>query len=135
MIMQSPLKKNRVQPNLRKVPLPDGNPNSKKRGKRKASIPEATKITLPAVKPGKVMLGILALGICGFLYLSHVFATQKLLMEVQQLEKEYNMTRNIHDDYKLDYDKLIGPSEIYVKAKELGFIDSGPADKVIRVKE
>ena len=135
MIMQSPLKQQQVQPNLRKVPLPEGNPNTRKKGKRKAQIPEATRISLPTVKPGKVILGILILGMCGFFYLSHVFATQALLMEVQQLEAEYNKARSIHDDYKLEYDMLIGPSEIYSKAKELGFIDSGPADKVIRVKE
>ncbi len=135
MMVQSPLRRTDFQPNLRKVKIPEINERFQKEQSRKADIPEATKISIPKPKPGKVFLVVLALGIFGFFYLNHVFSTQQLLKEVQLLEQEYQKAKSIHDEYKLEYDKLVGPSEIYQKAKELGFIDKGPADQIIRVKE
>ncbi len=135
MMVQSPLRRTDFQPNLRKVKIPEINERYQKEQGRKADIPEATKISIPKPKPGKVFLVVLALGIFGFFYLNHVFSTQQLLKEVQLLEQEYLKAKSIHDEYKLEYDKLVGPSEIYQKAKELGFIDKGPADQIIRVKE
>ena len=134
-MVQSPLRRTDFQPNLRKVKIPEINERHDQKNKPKADIPEAKKIHIPKPKPGKVFLFVLALGIFGFFYLNHVFSTQQLLKEVQSLEQEYLKAKSIHDEYKLDYDKLVGPSEIYQKAKELGFIDKGPADQIIRVKE
>ncbi len=69
------------------------------------------------------------------LYLTHVFATQKLLNEVKQLEAEYNQARNQYDELKLRYNRMVGPSEIYEKAEQQGFVNGGPAEKVIIVQE
>ncbi|MDZ7773105.1 MAG: hypothetical protein U5K31_10280 [Balneolaceae bacterium] len=89
---------------------------------------------LPRVKPWKLILGALAIGGLGVLYLSHVFATQELLREVQNLEREYNQVRRANEDLRLTYDRMIGPAAIYENAKELGFINGGPAEKVIEVE-
>jgi len=64
-----------------------------------------------------------------------VFSTQKLLEEVQVLEAEYNKVRTQHDALKLQYDRMIGPAEIYEKAEKAGFVNGGPADKIIEVKK
>lgn len=138
MMVQSPLKRQENKPNLRKVPKPDITPSSSSAKKAKANRRAKVAVKnsgLPKVKPGKVILATIILGIFGFVYLTHVFATQKLLQEVQLLEQEYNKARQMHDELKLQYDRMIGPAEIYQKAKEQGFINGGPADKVIIVEK
>jgi hypothetical protein len=105
-------------------------------GQRKTSAQKKDKtFSLPKLKPWKVIVGAIALGMFGILYLNHVFATQKLLQEVNQLEREYNQTKRMHDSYKLTYDRMIGPAEIYENAKQAGFINGGPAEKVIEVEK
>lgn len=99
----------------------------KKRHKKK-------KLSLPSIPAWKLILGAILLGALGVLYLNHVFATQELLAEVQQLENEYQKTKRRHEDYRLTYDRMIGPKEIYEKAKNQGFINGGPANKVITVE-
>lgn len=94
--------------------------------KKKRKIPEFSNI-----KPWKVIVGSLLFGIAGLLYLNHVFYTQRLLGEVQQLQKKYEQTQRIYNDRKFTYDKLIGPTEIYSKARKLGMITGGPTDHVI----
>ena len=138
MMVQSPLKRHEIKPNLRKVPKPDITPSSPSAKKNKANkrVKVATKNTgLPKVKPGKVIFATILIGVIGFAYLTHVFATQKLLQEVQVLEQEYNKARQMHDELKLRYDRMVGPAEIYQKAKEQGFKNGGPADKVIIVEK
>lgn len=138
MMVQSPLKRREVQPNLRKVPKPDITPSSASSNRptnkpKKASGNQKTAI--PKIKPGLVILISLIVGALGFAYLTHVFATQKLLQEVQALENKYNKARQTHDELKLQYDRLIGPAEIYDKAQVAGFINGGPADYTITVEE
>lgn len=138
MMVQSPLKRQVVQPNLRKVPKPDITPSSasSKRLKNKSKNGSGSpKSAIPKIKPGLVILISLIVGVLGFAYLTHVFATQKLLQEVQALENEYNKARQTHDELKLQYDRLIGPAEIYDKAQEAGFINGGPADYTITVEK
>ncbi|GAB5409995.1 MAG: hypothetical protein BalsKO_23600 [Balneolaceae bacterium] len=138
MMVQSPLKRQETKPNLRKVPKPDITPSPSSANKAKANrrAKVANKNSgLPKVKPGKVILATIIIGVFGFAYLTHVFATQKLLQEVQVLEQEYNKARQMHDELKLQYDRMVGPAEIYQKAKEQGFINGGPADKVIIVEK
>ncbi len=135
MIVQSPLKQRETRPNLRKVPLPDSSsPQSppKKSGK---SAAKSVGNSLKEIKPWKIILATIAVGVFGFLYLTHVFSTQKLLEEVQLLEAEYNKVRTQHDALKLQYDRMIGPAEIYEKAEKAGFVNGGPADKIIEVKK
>lgn len=138
MMVQSPLKRHEVKPNLRRVPKPDiasPSPKANKAKSKKANRMSQAGTVFPKVKPGKIILATIIIGILGFAYLTHVFATQRLLREVQQLEAEYNKTRQKYDELKLRYDRMVGPAEIYQKAKEQGFINGGPADKVIIIKE
>lgn len=137
MMVQSPLKKHDIRPNLRRVETPSGNgkansaPGDKKSGYRKVK----NKVSIPKFKPWKIILGSVIIGILGFAYLTHVFSTQRLLEEVQFLEAEYNRSRAQFDELKLRYDRMVGPADIYEKAEAQGFINGGPADKVIVIKE
>ena len=138
MMVQSPLKRRNVQPNLRKVPKPDieSSPSSaKKANKRRNKQVENSGSGFPKLKPGTIILATLIIGALGFAYITHVFATQRLLREVQQLETEYNKARQQHDELKLQYDRLVGPAEIYEKAKQQGFVNGGPADHVIVIEK
>lgn len=137
MMVQSPLKKHDVRPNLRKVETPKGNgsigssPGGKPSGYKKVK----NKVSIPKIKPWKIILGSIVIGILGFAYLTHVFSTQRLLEEVQFMEAEYNRSRAQFDELKLRYDRMVGPADIYDKAEAQGFINGGPADKVIVIKE
>ncbi|MFP8487597.1 hypothetical protein ACKGJO_00715 [Gracilimonas sp. Q87] len=137
MMVQSPLKKHDVRPNLRKVERPSGNgksgptPSNKRSGYNKVK----SKVSIPKLKPWKIILGSIVIGVIGFAYLTHVFATQRLLEEVQFLEAEYNRSRAQFDELKLQYDRMVGPADIYEKAEAQGFINGGPANKVIVIKE
>lgn len=137
MMVQSPLKKHDIRPNLRKVSLPDNDRSTSKRTQRKAKHTHQAnpKMGLPKVKPWKVILGSIIIGALGLLYLTHVFATQRVLEEVQTLEAQYNRARAQYDELKLRHDRMIGPAEIYRKAEDQGFVNGGPADKVIIIKE
>jgi len=137
-MVQSPLKRHKVQPNLRKVQKPDITPSSAKAIKQNTRYRKAegsTKAVIPKIKPGVVILISVIIGTLGFTYLTHVFATQKLLQEVQVLEIEFNKAQQTRDELKLQYDRLIGPAEIYDKAQAAGFINGGPADYIIMVEE
>lgn len=141
MLIKSPMKKKKVRPNKRKKSSEGSKQSSKSKkkvyGKRVNNNGKKSRFSLPKVtlKPWKVILGAVVLGILGMLYLNHVFATQELLREVQQLEREYNQAKRLHGSYQLTYDRMIGPAEIYDKAKENGFINGGPAEKVIEVEK
>lgn len=149
MIVKSPLKEKIAKPNVRKKPsgrkngslkkIRNGNgsssANGKSHGRRIKKESGKNRFSLFKTKPWKVILGAIIIGAVGILYLNHVFATQQLLREVQQLEREYNQAKRMHDDYRLTFDRMIGPAEIYDKAKAQGFINSGPAEKIIEVDE
>lgn len=143
MLIKSPMKKEKVKKNKRngsarkkKHPLDNSfGSNGNNYGRRIKSDDDKKNISLPTVKPWKVIVGALVLGALGILYLNHVFATQELLREVQQLEQEYNQVKRMHDDYRLTYDRMIGPAEIYENAKDADFINGGPAEKVIEVEK
>lgn len=144
MLIKSPLKKEKVKRNRRsksngkKTVRPGnrirsngenhGQPINPKKKKKRESL-------FSIIKPWKVILGAVVLGGLGFLYLSHVFATQELLQEVNRLERQYNQVKRTHSHYRLTYDRMIGPAEIYEEAKKLGLIDGGPAEKIIEVKK
>ena len=145
MLIKSPMKKEKVKQNKRQAPSKKKKERSKQSffksgdnnyGRRIKSEEEKNKgLSLPRLKPWKVIVGAMLLGALGGLYLNHVFATQELLQEVQQLEREYNQVKRMHDDYRLTYDRMIGPAEIYDNAKNAGFINGGPAEKVIEVEK
>jgi len=91
--------------------------------------------TFPGLKPWKIIVTAIVIGAAGVLYLNHVFATRQMLKEVRQLEREYQQTQRMHNSYRLVYDRMTGPAEIYDNAKAMGFINGGPAEKVIEVDE
>lgn len=145
MHIKSPLKKEKVKENKRNKSAgrkqnghhSNYRTNGGNYGKRVDKKKDEGKrgISFPSLKPWKVIVGALVLGALGVLYLNHVFATQELLQEVNKLEREYNQVKRMHRDYKLTYERMIGPANIYEQAKELGFINGGPAEKVIEVKK
>lgn len=145
MIVKSPLKQKKTKPNVRKrsvktkkersKKITNGTPNGGSHGQRINKNISKSRITLPKIKPWKIILGVFIIGALGVMYLNHIFATQELLQEVQQLERQYNQAKRMHDDYRLTFDRMIGPAEIYDKAKAKGFINGGPAEKVIEVEE
>jgi len=99
-------------------------------GKRKKTG-TAAKRSLPSFSPAKVILASVVVAICGLLYINHVFSTQNALLEVQQLESEFNKAQRIYEGQRLSYDRMVGPKEIYQQARERGFINAGPADQII----
>lgn len=145
MHIKSPLKKEKVKQNKRQSPSDKrtkrtpGNSsggNGSNYGRRlKDEQEKQDTFSWPSLKPWKIIVGALILGLLGMAYLKHVFATQELLREVQQLEREYQQVKRMHDTYRLRYDRLIGPTQIYENAKNAGFINGGPAEKVIEVEK
>lgn len=144
MLVTTPHKKKKTKPNVRKTPGGRRNGNGtaggngsgvagEDYGRRLRQRKSSGSFSLPSLKPWKVILGAIVAGALGLLYLNHVFATQQLLEEVQSLEREYNQVRRTNADLRLTYDRMIGPADIYDKARELGFINAGPAEKVIEV--
>lgn len=144
MLIKSPMKKDKVKQNRRAKNKKKKSSNSSNRilingsnGQQKhhGSSKSNKGLSLPKIKPWKVIVGAMVLGVLGIIYLNHVFVTQQLLREVNQLEAEYNRVKRMHTDYKLIYDRMIGPAEIYENAKNAGFINGGPAEKVIEVEK
>ncbi|MEX0993967.1 MAG: hypothetical protein WD599_00475 [Balneolaceae bacterium] len=90
-----------------------------------------SKIKFPEISAWKVILISCLIGAFGILYISHVFSTQQTLQEVQQLESEFIKIKRIHSEKRLEFDRMVGPKEIYQKAQEQGFINAGPADRVL----
>ncbi len=134
MMVQSPLKRSNVRPNLRRVDIPNKN-GADSAKKSDGTAAGKTTFSIPKLKPWKVILSVIVIGVMGFLYLTHVLTTQKLLNEVHMLENNYNKARTEYDEFKLRYERMIGPAEIYRKAQTLGFINGGPAEQVIIVKD
>lgn len=124
---------------LKRVPLNRHQNRENIRPNKRKAIPnpkvEAVKNSIAKIKTWKVIVGIIISLAIGFVYVTHVFATQKLLKEVQTLEADFNKSRTKHDLLKLRYDRMIGPSDIYKKAEAAGFVNRGPADKIITIKE
>jgi hypothetical protein len=150
MFMQSTLTGKKAKPNKRKPAgkkslFRDYKPTGKNgfkgsitdghipHGKRKTEA--KGNINLPSITPWKVILTSSLIGICGILYITHVFNTQQLLQEVQQLENDYNQVQRVHAERRLAYDRMVGPKEIYQRAREQGFINAGPADQIIILKK
>ncbi|WP_234571032.1 hypothetical protein [Rhodohalobacter sp. 614A] len=105
-----------------------------KYGRRVKTDPTSKISKLPAFTPWKIVLAVFLIGICGIIYISHVFNTQQTLKEVNQLENEYNKALRIYQENRLAYERLTGPKVIYQKARELGFENAGPADQIIYIR-
>ncbi len=101
---------------------------------RRLYTDQKRKTKLPAFTPWKVVLASFLIGICGIIYIGHVFSTQQLLMEVNQLENEYNKALRLYHEQRLVYDRMTGPKEIYQHARNQGFVNTGPADQIIYIQ-
>lgn len=98
-------------------------------------IPKAKKRSkLPVFTPWKVALASFLIGICGILYIGHVFNTQQILTEVNQLENEFNKAQRLYHETRLEYDRITGPQQIYQIARRQGFVNAGPADQIIYIQ-
>ena len=144
MLVHTPSKKNRSgisggKPASRKkrrlFKVIDADGSAPNHGRRINSTPKKTTSKLPVFTPWKVVLAGFLIGICGILYIGHVFRTQQILTEVNELEVEYNRAMRIYHQKRLEYERLTGPKEIYKKAGELGFVNAGPADKIIYIRD
>lgn len=146
--IKSPNKRKKQKPNRRKVisggqpaerkrksifKSPGGGGSSQSHGTRKSASASREKTSLPSFTPWKIILGCFLIGMCGLVYINHVFSTQETLREVQQLENTFNKTQRIYNEQRLEYDRMIGPKEIYQQARRQGFINAGPADQIITV--
>lgn len=140
MAVKTKPKPTRTKPNRRKpakskpVERAQSQPKSSNRNHGKKASKSKKGFLLFSLEPWKIIAGLIVIGVLGIFYLRHVFATQVLLGQVEQLEQQYKQINRKHDYYKLKYDRMIGPKEIYDKAKAAGFVDGGPAQKVIEVK-
>lgn len=146
--IKSPMQEKKKKPNRRKV-ISGGQPADRKRkkifsssggsgsyhshGTRKSAAGSRGKASMPAFTPWKVILGCVLVGVCGLVYITHVFSTQESLREVQQLENTFNKTQRIYNEQRLEFDRMIGPKEIYQQARRQGFVNAGPADQIITV--
>lgn len=84
-----------------------------------------------ALSPLRIILFTTLLGVFGYFYISHVFYTQQLLSEVNRLRVSFEEIRLDHTDTKLTFERMTGPAEVYERAKGLGLVDAGPADRII----
>lgn len=134
MMIQSPLKRDPIYPNSRKKTMSPSATKTWKKNTPNKKL-DSDSVVFLRFKPSMLMLLSLIISGFGFIYLTHVFATQKLLKEVQALETEFSKTRHTYEELKLRYDRLIGPVEIYEKATNAGFINGGPADYIIEVQK
>lgn len=147
--IKSPLQEKKRKPNRRKV-ISGEEPAKRKRrsvfdsaksngptanyGTRKKAKNSRRRSTLPSFTPWKMILCCIAIGVFGLMYINHVFSTQQALLEVQQLENNFNKTQRIYNEQRLEYDRMIGPKEIYQQAREQGFVNAGPADQIITIE-
>ncbi len=85
--------------------------------------------------PWKLILFSVMAGIAGLLYLTHVFQTQDMLREVQELRRDYERTHRIYVDTRRNYERVTGPAEVYRRAESAGMISGGAMDPVIILPE
>lgn len=91
----------------------------------------ALRKAMASITPFRMMTAILMLGVFGYLYISHVFYMQQLHTEVSRLRNQYEQVRIDQHNTQLTYERLTGPSDVYHRARQLGLIDGGPADKIL----
>ena len=83
--------------------------------------------------PGRLIVYSLLFGLAGSLYLTHVFQTQSILSEVQQLRREHERVQRIFNDTRRTYDANTGPAEVYRRAESLGLVSGGAADPILYI--
>lgn len=74
---------------------------------------------------------LFAFGIFAMMYITHTFAMQQLVQDVSAAQRELERVEMLHERRVLQYEQLTGPSEVFSRARALGFEHVGPADFVI----
>lgn len=93
----------------------------------------ALRKAIASITPFRMIAATLLLGVFGYMYISHVFYMQKLHTEVNNLRTEYEQVRIDQHNTQLTYERLTGPSDVYQRARQIGLIDGGPADKILNL--
>jgi hypothetical protein len=149
MILKSTMTSGKVTPNVKRTPKPSDlrTPTreqlkiSARRHKPNPVFQTEIRDEAPEVKPFKErikawkLIGIIILlGVVGLAYVNHVFKTQEILTEVNQLEQEFEKVRRIHADRKFQFERMTGPSDVYLRATQQGFVHGGAAEGVVVIK-
>lgn len=147
MILKSTMTSDKVAANVKRAPRPE--PRTTRSSVRAATRQHATRQTAQTdlkdaaseVKPLRErikawkLIGItILMGAAGLAYVSHVFKTQDILTEVSQLEQEFEKVRRVHADRKFQFERMTGPSDVYRRASQQGFVHGGAAEGVVVVK-
>jgi len=123
------------KPHLKRVNSGQGNSYGTPRKPRNTKPKKRSGLSQMSIAPAKLIFWSLVAGICGFIYINHVFTTQQLLQEVNLVQREFERVQIIHEDRSLTHDRLTGPAEVFSRARALGYQDSGPADHIIIIGE
>jgi hypothetical protein len=87
-------------------------------------MPRAASDTwLDAMSTARFVVIILAVATLFTLYVGHVFATQDLLTDVQQLRNEQLALEMTFDKLEGEYHRVTGPEEVFAAARDLGLQD------------
>jgi len=149
MILKSTMTSGKVTPNVKRTPKPSElrtptreqlkstvrrhKPNPVYQTEIRDEAPEP-KPFKERIKAWKLIGIIILLGIVGLAYVNHVFKTQDILSDVNQLEQEFEKVRRIHADRKFQFERMTGPSDVYRRATQQGFVHGGAAEGVVVVK-
>ena len=84
-----------------------------------------------------VRFGLLVLVLAALftLYVGHVHATQKVLMDVQEAQQLNHSLHLKHNRLKGAFDQATGPSVIYDRARSLGLREAVPTGRKVVVNE
>lgn len=82
----------------------------------------------------KVMLYTVLAGLFGAVYLQHVFTTQAILREVNLLHRDLDRATIRHNELRFTYERMTGPADVYLRSKDIGLMDGGPADHIITLR-
>lgn len=95
-----------------------------------ASAPSATRSGL-SIAPGYIILWSFILGICGYVYITHVFTTQRMLTELNEARQQLDRAQIIHEDRMLQLERISGPAEVLSRARSMGLENHGPPEFLI----
>lgn len=88
-----------------------------------------------SIAPGYIILWSFIFGICGYVYITHVFTTQRLLVETREARQELERTRLLFENRALQFEQMSGPAEVLRRAGEMELENFGPHDYVIQPGE
>lgn len=111
-------------------------PASKKTKPAKAkAVPDSGKSARPrsnfGLAPGYIILWTFILGICGYAYITHVFTTQRMLLELNDARQELERTQILYQDQVLEVERMSGPAEVLRRARAGGLGNYGPPEFTI----